>query len=308
MSNSKFLPLTGFPVKEHSEWAYGCFFLDSGAHSLYVDQVIKKKQGYGFFESDAFWEYVDSYAEFVKKHKDGMDYYANVDVIFKPELSWKVLKHLENVHKLNPVPVIHYNTDLKWLSRHLDEGYDYIGLGGLGQTVTKSNYYGWADRVFDYICPYPSRLPIIKVHGFAMTSYDLMVRYPWFSVDSSSWCKSAAFGSIYIPHKRKGSFTFEEAPYDLVVSSDSVNFGNRSMIRQNGGELGMERKILLEWLDYVGVPLGKNDADGNKLEWGVINEFQARGVVNLRFFELLCDWLPKWPWALKISSKKGLLH
>lgn len=291
------------------EKTYGCFFLDSGAHSLYVKHVIKLKQGYGFFETDEFWQYVDSYAEFVKKHKDGMEYYANVDVIFKPDLSWKVLKYLEDAHKLNPVPVVHFGTDIKWLKKHVECGYDYIGLGGLGQTVTKDNYFDWGDRAFDYICPRPSRLPIIKTHGFAMTSYDLMIRYPWFSVDSSSWTKAAAFGKIYIPHKRKGKFVFDTPPWQVAVSTDArIKSRHENVFCQNGGADGLHRRIVLDWLEYVGVPFGKNDAAGNPVEWGVMNRFQARAIVNLRFYQLLCEWLPKWPWPLTINSKKGLLH
>lgn len=301
---SVFSRITDFPTSERS---YGHSFLDSGAHSLYVKYVIKLNQGYGFFETDEFWKYVDSYARYVKKHKEGIDYYANVDVIFKPELSWKVLKYLEDAHGLNPVPVVHFGTDLKWLRKHMDEGYSYIGLGGLGQTVTKTDYFEWGDRVFSYICPKPSRLPIVKTHGFAMTSYDLLIRYPWYSVDSTSWIKTGAFGSILIPHRRKGSYVFHINPRQIIVSSSSPN-SNNNVRNQNGGDFGQHRKLVLDWLDHIGVPFGKNDSSGNVVEWGVINQNTARAVANMRFFRLLCNYLPKWPWPLSIRDKKGLLH
>src|SRR5262245_14430222 len=66
---------------------FGEFFLDSGAHSLHM-----KFRGSGskFHETDAFWEYVDGYAAFVKEHEEEIDYYVNVDVIFDPEMSWRV--------------------------------------------------------------------------------------------------------------------------------------------------------------------------------------------------------------------------
>lgn len=160
----------------------GCLFLDSGAHSLYSKHVIKKghKSGYDFYETDVFRKYVDDYAEFIKKHTKAIDFYVNVDIIFNPEKSWEMLKYLENIHGLKPLPVIHWGTSLKWIKRHLDAGYDFIGLGGLGQEVTSSMYYNWADKVYEYLCPGPSHLPIVRTHGFAMTAYDLMIKWPWY--------------------------------------------------------------------------------------------------------------------------------
>ena len=43
--------------------------------------------------------------------------------------------------------------------------------------------------------------PRLKVHGFGITAIPIMERYPWWSVDSSSWIQSAAFGSIITPDK-----------------------------------------------------------------------------------------------------------
>ena len=41
--------------------------------------------------------------------------------------------------------------------------------------------------------------PRLKVHAFGITAIPIMERYPWYSVDSSSWIQSAAFGSIITP-------------------------------------------------------------------------------------------------------------
>lgn len=136
---------------------------------------------YDWYDTQEFWDYVDSYAAFVTKYKKYMDYYANVDVIYDPERSWKVLKYLEKEHGLNPVPVIHYGASLKWVEKHIEAGYDLLGIGGLGQGATKNTYKVWANEVFKVICPLPSRMPVVRTHGFAMTSYDLMLSYPF-------WC------------------------------------------------------------------------------------------------------------------------
>lgn len=317
--------------KEIPPESTGLFFLDSGAHSLYNIHVghgkkeeegatgdlatmrkyapslfrQQRKTSYDFFDTKEFWDYVDSYANFVKEYQHAIDYHANVDVLFNPELSWKVLKYLENEHGLNPVPVIHFNTPIKWLHKHLDAGYDYIGIGGLGQEISKASYYQWADQMFSVICDNPKRLPMVRTHGFAMTAYDLLVRYPWWSVDSSSWAKAGGFGRIYVPHKSKGVYTFDRAPYTIAASkkSPASKERGRHVLTLSEGE----RRVVTEWLNHVGIELGEFDEDGNEKVRGVITHFAPRMMANLRFFEALVEWLPDWPWPFKGVIRKGFL-
>lgn len=287
----------------------GKLFLDSGAHSLYGEKIADNKDPdrFKFFRTKGFRKYCDDYAAFLKKYAKGIDLYVNVDVIFDPKLSWKVLKYLENEHGLHPIPVIHYNTPLRWVYKHLDEGYSYIGLGGIGQEATKWDYYSWADRVFDIICPRPSRLPVVRTHGFAMTSFDLLLRYPWYSVDSSSWCKGAGYGFIFIPHKRNNKFVWNEEPYRLFMSWSSRAeelYQDRHYINLSKNE----KRTVREWLEVVDVPFGKVDDDGNSVKYGVCSEYNARAVANLRFFEIWMKNLPKWPWPLNITVQHGIFE
>jgi hypothetical protein len=284
----------------------GCFFLDSGAHSIYTREVIKKghKSGYAFYESKEFWEYVDLYCEWVKQNLSHLDFYANVDAIFNPDKSWEVLQYMKKEHGLNPVPVIHYGTTLDVVDKHLDAGYKFLGIGGLGQEVTKQQYYTWADRLFAHLCPDSTgNLPMVRTHGFAMTSWSLMKRYPWWSVDSTSWLKSGSFGSIYVPHKRDGRFTFDVDPYAIATSGVNGN------VKVRGKHIltlsKAERQVVDEWLALSGVPLGSIDKKGNMIEYGVISHSRARARANLFFFQMLQDFLPKYPWAFKIKVNKG---
>lgn len=266
-------------------------------------KAILSSGGYDYYESEEFYEYVDTYARFIIEHKLGIDFYVNVDAIFNPEISYKVQKYLEDKHGLSPLPVIHYGTDLKWIQKYLSEGYDYIGLGGLGQEVTASAYTNWADKVYDMICTGPKRTPIVKTHGFAMTAYWLLVRYPWYSVDSASWTKAAGWGRIYVPRKRQGQYTYDAEPYTMAVSVDSP-----SKQKRGANVLSMcegEAKTIKDWLKKIDVPFGKVDKDGELVEWGVISHHGARKIANLRFFEGLVAWLPEWPWSFKVQVRKG---
>ena len=311
------MKLKGPHPLEEIPTSVGSFFMDSGAHSIYTREVIAQKgrNGYKFYESEEFYRYVDSYAKFIKKYGWAVDYYANVDAIFNPEISYKVQKYLEDKHKLKPVPVIHFGTDLKWIHRYLKEGYEFLGIGGLGQEVTKEEYYGWADQVFSILCPASNASkPIVRTHGFAMTSWELMRRYPWWSVDSASWIKAAAYGMIYVPHLRKGVFTFDEKPYTINASDKSPSMSEKGKHITTLTE--MEAQVIIKWLNKINVPLGGRfvNSKGGRVhiqplpvekERGVMNHHKPRAENNLAYFFALAESLPEWPWAFCAQVKKG---
>jgi hypothetical protein len=292
-------------------------WLDSGAHSLFNKWCFTHtKNGatfklpnerYKWYSKDGknlskrFIAYMDRYADFIRTYGDGIDYYATVDVIYNPELSWKSLNYLVKEHGLKPVPVIHHRTPLHWLDKHLEAGFTYIGLGGLGQQSTKSSYFDWADRVFNRLCAGDDRLPCVRVHGFALLSYELLLRYPFWSVDSTTAFKVAGNGSILVPHKRNGEFTFAVEPYIIGISHRSSAHG-----KVNGHYSGLtkaERKIIGEWLNEIEVPVGVMGENEEVIEYGVSSEYHARVVANLKFYQRLCDWLPEWPWPFKVKPK-----
>jgi hypothetical protein len=292
-------------VGEGTERQCGCFFLDSGAHTIYTLKEIhtKHRDNYKWYRSLAFRKYLDAYAAFLKANKEGIDYYANVDAIFEPDISWKALKYLEQEHGLNPVPVIHYNTPMRWVDKHLEAGYDFLGIGGLGQEAPKRAYIPWADTLYDHLCDNKDRLPCVRTHGFAMTSYDLMIRWPWWSVDSASWAKAAGFGSILVPHKRNGEFTFAVAPYVIAFSHRSGAAKEKGRHYMTVGRA--EQKVVLEWLEKIGVPLGSVNPDGSPKEYGVYSQYNARALACLRFYDQLCKWLPEWPWSFRKRPAAG---
>jgi hypothetical protein len=272
-------------------------FLDSGAHSLWEKYVGSRsnKEGYAFYDSQTFWDYVDRYASFLKDKENAhtIDYYANVDVIFDPKRTWKVQKYLEKTHGLKPIPVLHYDASTEWLGRYLDAGYEFIGFGGIGQGLTVTMYQQWADKMFDYLCPPPSYLPRARIHGFAMTSFSLMWRYPWWSVDSSTWTKSGAFGRITYPKRRGGIAKFDEEPESIRISEDAPVVAYYAHYRSLPPAA---QNTLLRWLEEINIPLG----DENTV--GVLNNHSMRKLANLYFFEGMRKALPPWPWPFRLAQ------
>lgn len=302
-------------------------FLDSGAHSLYEKMVHKKNEAksYSFFESDEFWKYVNDYCLFIKENIDVLSVYVNVDVIFNPELTWKVQKYIEEQHGLSPLPVVHHGTDLKWLKKYMDN-YEYIGLGGLGQEITKSAYFAWADRVFNLLCDFPDRLPKWKIHGFAMTSLSLMLRYPWYSVDSTTWVLIGRMGGIHVPKFRLGQYDYLTPPFKVAVSDRSPN--NKEAGKHFRTYSPMEQQVIQEYLDHKGYKIGHSEfrlerkdykpqenerwfgsarPDGLReieliIESGLANDYMQRDELNIQYFLDLEKALPEWPWPFRLKT------
>ena len=258
-------------------------FLDSGAHSLY-EQVMKthisSRKGninYDYIETEEFWEYVDKYANYIKKNKDLFELYVNVDVIFNAEGTLRVQKYLEEKHKLNPLPVFHPREDFKYL-KHYINNYEYIGIGGLGQDMSRKDYISFGDDVFKVIGNK-------KTHGFAMTSLPLMNRYKWYSVDSSSWVMFSRFGIILIPKKRKGQYVFTENPWTIAMSERSPRRSIQNKHYQTSSQI--EKNYFKEYIESIGFSVGESVYENGKeriIEPGVCNDHHQRDFVNMLFY------------------------
>lgn len=265
-------------------------FVDSGAYSLKDRaEAYAKEHGdnpWGFYDTPEFWNHMEKYIEFLRNPSIQMNSYANLDAIGNAEISWRNLEHMEK-HGLSPVPVFHCPDDFKWLKRMLDKGYEYIGIGGLTQKRQSEECMSWLDECFSIICDTPDRTPRVKVHGFGMTSVPLMLRYPWYSVDSTTWrLGPEKAGLILVPKFRHGMFKYKEIPHRVTVATKA-----KQPIRpdQNHLLLKIREPALREWLNLIGLPFG------NENEKGVSNDRDERHKANLFYFQRLQEHLPEYP-------------
>lgn len=151
-------------------------FLDSGAYSASTQGV----------QID-----IDHYARFIHETKGLWTHVANLDVIpgkrvspaSAAEKSYHNLRRLEELG-CRVVPCFHHGEPLRYLERYADQ-YDYIALGGMvkgRREVLRS----WLDWCWNLLTDEHGR-PRVKVHGFGLSSYWAATRYPWHSLDSTSW-------------------------------------------------------------------------------------------------------------------------
>jgi len=292
-------------------------FLDSGAFTLRTKANEYAKANdcscWNFYDTQEHWDYLDSYAKFVKEHQIAIDLYANVDAIPNPEITWRNQKYLEDQHGLNPVPVVHYKTNLKWLRRYMKSGYDLIGLGGLVGSIGKKSCRRWLDEVFDLTCSGQSRLPQVKIHGFGVTSHSALVCYPWWSVDSVSWAKVGGFGGILVPRWKAGKFQLDFPPRVITVSKEAPSkrrsgLWEDSWIEYRSNHYWSMRKEKQEevhhWLKDIGISLGRVE-NGEEVERGVLTCHTDRRAACLLYFEKLREWLPEWPWPFLKQSRES---
>lgn len=175
--------------------AHGCrHVMISYYHGiLKLDLLRFRRQGvHVFLDSGAYtaWKKggtvsLDGYIQDIKASLIGK--YSVLDVVGDPEQTEWNQRRMEE-HGLYPVPVFHLGSDLKHLRRLVDQGYRYIGLGGtVGARREKRQ------RFFDECF---GEFPGVQFHGFGMSDITLIQKYPWFSVDSTTWLVGRKFGRL----------------------------------------------------------------------------------------------------------------
>jgi len=349
MAKILFAGVPGGPEKHEIRLEYGSgrrlysFFdiYDGGRLSTIRGEIMKNKVDL-FLDSGAFsaWTQgaeidIQEYIKFIKNHLDVINVYANLDVIGvggKQPNRLTAEKTLENQRimedaGLTPIPVFHYGEPEEDFLKYYVDNYDYIAIGVAGNTGDKLK--PWLDRCFgNYICK-SNGMPKTKVHGFAVTSLRIMLRYPWYSVDSTSWVVTGRMGSIYVPRQRDGKWVYDEDSWKIAVSSRSP--ASKEAGKHINTLPPKQKQLVLDYIHYKGYQLGKSSfktvsADYELKEnerWaskkpkdktakrevevieepGICNKYQLRDEMNIIYFQDLERSMSEWPWPFKKKNK-----
>ena len=185
----------------------------------FVD-TIREQGAKVFLDSGAFSAHslgvsinINDYCDYVIRNRDILrvedgDVMASVlDGIGDPLKTYQNQIYMES-KGAKPLPCYHFGEPIEYLHWYV-ANYSYITIGGLVGRAQRDQER-WLDEVWEKGMLDGSGNAKLKVHAFGMTAPHLMKRYPWYSVDSSSWIQAASFGSI---------FTSEHGP--IAVSTDS---------------------------------------------------------------------------------------
>lgn len=221
--------------------------MDSGAFSFQMF-IVKRK---GVKNMDELREKtIDQYEKFCKTNQKDWDWYVTFDYDQNVEVVWRVTKELEK-RGLKPVPVYHGDQSMDWLKKYLDAGYKRIGISSL--TWRRSKYRetrNYLDEVFRIAEPYK-----VKLHGFAVTSLSLTYAYPWWSVDSSSWSRTASYGAIYGLDPERGALASIHVSLtgglkDSTTSATSLSPQALKSVKSHIEGLGWDFDLLRRSLQY----------------------------------------------------------
>lgn len=187
--------------------------IDSAAHTLQKAKTVVDYQK--FFESYQSWlsdniEFIDHYVELDIENVVGLD---------------KVNKWSESLTQELPIPPI--RVWHRWRGgvdvwEQMTEQYDYIGFSGF---LISQN--GGAELPLDQIAGYLkiAQNNNCKVHAFGFTRPRLMIAYPFYSVDSSSWMAPQRYASLnYFDGKMLQAWGCREIKRKLGVNISKLNY------------------------------------------------------------------------------------
>lgn len=281
--------------------------LDSGAFSYYTkfgsakDEHGKMIYGTGaikhadhsYYQTPSFQKYLEDYINFLRLHKGRMKFCVSLDVIFNPEASWDIYKQM-TAQGLKVLPVYHWGEDPKWLKKYLDCT-DYIGVGGVGKTATMSAWLPFGERTWKLLCDNKGK-PLVRVHGFAMSSFELVKRFPYHSIDSTTAFTWSRYGSLMLPNKvgsGKAGFNFSNTPIIYPVTP------RRARASKHVDQLfptGVKRAAVEEYVELLGIPFEE-----------LRTQYGARDAANLFFMNRMIKTISE-QHAQKLGAKHHMLY
>lgn len=214
-------------------------FLDSGAFSVWTRGVDVN---------------LEDYIKFLQERGSDFEVCANLDVIGNGQASfenWKIMSKAG----LDILPVYHIGTDEKYLKKYLEKT-NYVALGS--GVITKMSMK-MRVRAFGYIWDKYLRKDV-KVHGFGITAIPLLMRFPWYSVDSTAWSVLTRYGKLFIPYRKKGEWKYDETPFVVKVGMRDKKMGRCGGITNTGliGSLSpLVRVFVMEYMEEKGFSLGE---------------------------------------------------
>jgi hypothetical protein len=209
------------------------------------------------------------YIRFIKDNEQYVTSYVNMDVI--PGSMGKMNKSQREVEEsaqksydnqqiikragLHPIPVFHQGEQFHWLERLMDDGEPYIGISPYKNAAPKDIRL-WLDHVFTLLTD-AKGLPLVKTHGFGMTSPRLLMRYPWFTIDSAAWALGAAYGHVLIPSYVNGKFDYLRPHLQVIITGRTQTSASQQRRHFDGLSPLAQKHVTLFLEQVVGIDISQ---------------------------------------------------
>lgn len=246
-------------------------YLLESYHYIHKDSFVRRIRKDGkkvFLDSGAFSAFtkgakvdLKKYCRYIHEKQDIIEYSSVLDAIGDPQGTFANQIEMERLGT-SPLPCFHYGEDERYLEYYV-ANYDYITIGGM-VPISTPQLRVWLDRIWEHYLTDGAGRSKIKIHGFGLTVPSLMKRYPWYSVDSSSWVQAAANGLIVLP-------------WNGVKFTVSVNSPARRTYNQHVDTLPeAQRQALTERINATGFEMER-----------LQTEYVSRWVFNCWAFNVL---------------------
>ncbi len=211
-------------------------FLDSGAFSAFTMGVD--------VDMEAYCRYIQENRDILET-VDGMVCASVLDGIGDPLQTYRNQLAMESLG-VRPLPCFHYGEDERYLDYYI-ANYPYITLGGM-VPISTSQLYHWLDRIWEKHLVDGAGRPKVKVHGFGLTTMALVERYPWYSVDSSSWVQVARTGSMMLYPEACVISVSDRSPTRKVEGQhiDTLPAPQREALEERFRKMGVDTKRMRE--------------------------------------------------------------
>ena len=160
---------------------FGDFLLDSGAFTFMTNNP-----------GNVVWdEYIERYADFIKRNKIKKYFELDVDVIVGYEKVKLFRKKLEQLVGYPSIPVWHTSRGINEYKRMCDE-YQYVAIGGIvSGEITKDMYKLLPPMISE------AHKRKCAIHGLGFTNLEWLPKCHFDSVDSTAWTTGNRFGFVY---------------------------------------------------------------------------------------------------------------
>jgi hypothetical protein len=210
---------------------------------------------------------VKEYCDFLKRNKKLISVYASVDFIpgtfgqavtrEEVEFSAKLSYDNQQIMKgwgFKPIPIFHQGEKFQWLEQYLKDGEPYIGIA-TRKDLRPEVQREWLDHCFTMLTS-KDGVPFVKTHGFGITNISQLLRYPWYSSDSTTWALAAGYGLIYVPQMKRGKPDYSHLPTRIIMSGRPQKAWSSAKRQYEGMPIG-EQEWVREWLEYIGTDVHK---------------------------------------------------
>lgn len=162
---------------------YKSFLLDSGAFS-YMN---------GATGNGVDWDkYIEDYANFINKHNIKLFMELDIDSVVGIKQVERLRVKLEKLTNKKCIPVWHKSRGKDYWLKLVKE-YNYVAIGGIVTKEITSKEYKYFNWFID-----TAKKENCKVHALGFTNLKGLTKYPFYSVDSTSWVSGNRFGGVYL--------------------------------------------------------------------------------------------------------------